>query len=532
MSLILNGTSGLFGNVTGGDISGNFTGGNSSATTVTSTGSTTARSLANRFADVVNVKDFGAVGDGNLNGSGTDNYDAFQDAINTGKTVFIPNGKYLINFPLKVSIYGQQIIGESKSTELIINHTAGSGVSIEVQQVKLSNLAIVASNFRQSSGTGYTLNSGQFGLQIYKDGGFTTQAFLNNIYVSRHPNHGIYMGGEGGGTIFLQCESYYNRGHGYAFDDRTINGGTSSRCGIVEIIACRALDNGGNAINISQSGSTCYRFNIQNFETIWNAWNTSIPSLDNCEMYLGGENHCIRQCAFGDQNGDTRTTMSNGDSRLAKTTLSKGIAIRSFASNIILENNRFISTSEGVRTGDNINFLKVFGSYFTQQQKVTPAPQLYGFKIGSYTGLRIEVTSSSDVTYMVDSDTAGGSVRIDDNEYYVYGEQGSSLTGISVGYGAFTTATVTSTVANIASTNVNLNATGNTDLIALYRGGSSNLLPPAFTFFIKNVSAFTITLKNGTSNGYIRTKTGADTPISSGQVFVVTTDDSGNPFQL
>jgi hypothetical protein len=90
MALILDGTSGLFGNVTGGDISGNFTGGNSSATTVTATGSTTARSLANRFADMANVKDFGAVGDGV-----TDDTNAFVAAMDSGKDViFVPSGTY------------------------------------------------------------------------------------------------------------------------------------------------------------------------------------------------------------------------------------------------------------------------------------------------------------------------------------------------------------------------------------------------------------------------------------------------------
>jgi len=56
-----------------------------------------ARTLANRFADVVNVKDFGAVGDGI-----TDNQTAFQAAINAalaagGGTIYIPKGTY--NFP-------------------------------------------------------------------------------------------------------------------------------------------------------------------------------------------------------------------------------------------------------------------------------------------------------------------------------------------------------------------------------------------------------------------------------------------------
>jgi hypothetical protein len=103
MSLILDGTSGLFGNVTGGDISGNFIGlnGNGSSLTATSTGSTTARSLANRFADVVNVKDFGAVGDGV-----TDDATAIQNALNAASFkksgLFFPSGTYIIKKYLEV----------------------------------------------------------------------------------------------------------------------------------------------------------------------------------------------------------------------------------------------------------------------------------------------------------------------------------------------------------------------------------------------------------------------------------------------
>ena len=117
MPLILDGTAGLFGNVTGGDISGNIIGLNGNSIPVTSTGSTTARSLANRFADVVNVKDFGAVGDGVA-----DDTDKIQDAIdaanaNGGGTVYIPCGKYSIKSTI-LAKSNVTIIGDGENSEL------------------------------------------------------------------------------------------------------------------------------------------------------------------------------------------------------------------------------------------------------------------------------------------------------------------------------------------------------------------------------------------------------------------------------
>ena len=61
-----------------------------------------ARTLANRFADVVNVLDFGAVGDGVA-----DDTTAIQAAVNSlpsigGKIVF-PNGKYLVNDKITIT---------------------------------------------------------------------------------------------------------------------------------------------------------------------------------------------------------------------------------------------------------------------------------------------------------------------------------------------------------------------------------------------------------------------------------------------
>ena len=67
---------------------------------ITSTGSTQTRTLANRFSDVANVKDFGAVGNGTTNDTA-----AIQAAINSlngSGEVFFPPGKYYLGSSLTV----------------------------------------------------------------------------------------------------------------------------------------------------------------------------------------------------------------------------------------------------------------------------------------------------------------------------------------------------------------------------------------------------------------------------------------------
>jgi hypothetical protein len=142
------------------------------------------------------------------------------------------------------------------------------------------------------------------------------------------------------------------------------------------------------------------------------------------------------------------------------------------------------------------------------------------------------VPSSIYVDDMVDASTPGGTLRIDNEEFYVYGQQGSALTGAKLNLTTFGSSTVTSQVANVQNKFINLGATAATNLIALYFSGALNFLPPAMTFYFKNVSVYAITLKNGASAGYIRTKSGGDVIVNAGQTFVVFTDDAGNPYEV
>jgi hypothetical protein len=73
-----------------------------------------ARSVASKFGDVVSVKDFGAVGDGNIStGAGTDNTAAFQAAINNSganAAIYVPPGIYKlasqVTIPSGKTIFG------------------------------------------------------------------------------------------------------------------------------------------------------------------------------------------------------------------------------------------------------------------------------------------------------------------------------------------------------------------------------------------------------------------------------------------
>lgn len=88
-------------------LAGNVTG----ATMVVADGTTTPRSISDRFADVVNVKDFGAKGDGV-----TDDTDSIQYALDLasekGKRIFFPAGIYLcfdtISIPSNTRLFGDK----------------------------------------------------------------------------------------------------------------------------------------------------------------------------------------------------------------------------------------------------------------------------------------------------------------------------------------------------------------------------------------------------------------------------------------
>jgi hypothetical protein len=128
------------------------------ATPVVAAGSTTPRTLTDRFGERLSVKDFGAVGDGV-----TDDSAAIQAAINalpaTGGEVYVPAGTYLVNTSItstkaSVTIRGAGGAGWSLgaatsiiTTAAIIVFDFGTAATTEHRGVNIRNLSITdASN--------------------------------------------------------------------------------------------------------------------------------------------------------------------------------------------------------------------------------------------------------------------------------------------------------------------------------------------------------------------------------------------------
>ena len=174
---------------------------------VTATGSTTARTLANRFADIVNVLDYGAVGDGV-----TDDTAAIQAAINSSSTnkimkVFIPSGLYRttsvlnITSPIVIEGEGAAWIGTAgtintssvRGSFIYANHS-GKAIAITTNLntgfQKLASFGIVRDQPAITSG--WTPNANDY--DIYLNGAVDT--WMDGI-LQVNATKGVYCYGSG-----------------------------------------------------------------------------------------------------------------------------------------------------------------------------------------------------------------------------------------------------------------------------------------------------------------------------------------------
>ncbi len=158
-----------------------------------------ARTLADRFADVANVRDFGAVGD-NI----TDDSDAFNSAIAASRTIIVPSGVYRIknvNLPngktmiaygayfrdlpgatymFKLTDYSSRLVGAYISNASNCSQAAiviGGSLACELESIRI----FAATTAIDLVGTGTGDDA-------------CRRAQLSNIYISDFSNKGIKIG--------------------------------------------------------------------------------------------------------------------------------------------------------------------------------------------------------------------------------------------------------------------------------------------------------------------------------------------------
>lgn len=189
-------------------------------------GTTYSRTLAERFSDVLNVKDFGATGDGT-----TDDTSAIQeciDAANTrgasvgGCSVYFPAGTYLVTSSLLTPAKAYLLTGDghvSKITgnfaDYIIRRASEVGtpegpITIERLHINNSNLdATAAGCVRPGPGVMVTMRdlrlTGVNGIDV-PDSVFTATIENCRIVASQQPTSGTSIGIHGGACNIVKCD--------------------------------------------------------------------------------------------------------------------------------------------------------------------------------------------------------------------------------------------------------------------------------------------------------------------------------------
>ncbi len=105
-----------------------------------------ARTWQAKDADVVSVKDFGAVGDGTTNDTV-----AFNAALATGKSIYVPDGSYLLNALTAITQSGT-LFGNGRTSILIFN-TTGAGIDVNLGQVQNKNFVVRDLTFKNVTNT-------------------------------------------------------------------------------------------------------------------------------------------------------------------------------------------------------------------------------------------------------------------------------------------------------------------------------------------------------------------------------------------
>jgi hypothetical protein len=320
-----------------------------SGTTVTASGSTAARLLADRFADWVNVKDFGAIGNGTA-----DDTTAINNAIaaisSTGGVVYFPRGVYRTVSTITLTTTGTRLIGEGcaglgnattdaagvvgtgtvgGATRIVGDFTAGAVIHIQIDHCAIIGMTIDGSATRKAA----AMTTTNVGIRIEAPdtlNAYASRFLLQNLRVCNQPSHGYLIVNGIVCSRVDMCHADHVNGHGLFIAGGAYTGRTNKiQPGQVEIWNFRASRTGGHAVKVGGTDAEVgnsdipYRVHIYNLETFYNCITPTIceqyvsASTDVSNVFLSGDNHML----FG-------SAVDGRVDRLTEQSVHKGLTLR------------------------------------------------------------------------------------------------------------------------------------------------------------------------------------------------------------
>jgi hypothetical protein len=205
------------------------------------------RPINQKLSDLVSIKDFGAVGDGT-----TDDTTAIQNAINSGLSLLIPQGTFLISSTLTINLSNTSLFGEDVNT-CIIKASGTFPIFTFLSDSSVTDLARI--NFKN-----FTLLNGSHGIYASRTTGAlaTIERFwADNLNFQNQTAAGMYFTGS---SLGYYVNKHTNCAFYYCTQGLLINQVFS--CNLIHTDLCRFEGLSNSGVGVSTTNNECANFTI------------------------------------------------------------------------------------------------------------------------------------------------------------------------------------------------------------------------------------------------------------------------------